>query len=334
MKTKLLYTLVSSPKDNYLEMAHISITSAKYHMPDSHVVLIVDDVTDKAMDENRKKILENVDEYIIVPLPKDESDHIRSRLIKCGSRKYVKGDYLYMDVDTIVVKSLYEIDNVNASIAAVNNLHHDFSNLSLRACQEYDVVSCEKLGFPIREEKDFFNGGIIFVKDDDIANKFYEMWLDEYKKSCHKGIIRDQPSLMKTNYQMGHVIQHLEDIWNVQIVHGIKYLKDAKICHYYTSGYRVGVQSFVLRQEKSFLSLKEDLYSINSDFYRLLMRDPFVGLSQYSRLITGNDFWYMNTWLCNTLYYWYCDKRKRFERIQSLFKAMVKIKQVLRFRKR
>ena len=329
MKTKLLYVLVSSPEDNYLEMAHISITSAKYHMPDSHVVLIVDDMTDKTMDENRKKILENVDEYIIAPFPKEEGYYIRSRLIKCGSRKYVKGDYLYMDVDTIVVKPLYEIDNVNASIAAVNSYHHDFSDVSLRADQEYDVVSCEKLGFPIREEKDFFNGGVILVKDDDIANKFYEMWLDEYKKSCHKGILRDQPSLMKTNYQMGHIIQHLEDIWNVQIVHGIKYLKDAKICHYYTSGFRVGVQSFVIRQEKSFLSLKEDLYSINSDFYMQLMRDPFVGLSQYSRLITGNDLLFMNTWLCNTLYYWYCDKKKLFDIIQSLVKMMVRFKKVI-----
>ena len=64
MKTKLLYVLVSSPEDNYLEMAHISITSAKYYMPDCHVVLLVDDQTDRLMDDDRRKILKNVDEYV------------------------------------------------------------------------------------------------------------------------------------------------------------------------------------------------------------------------------------------------------------------------------
>lgn len=331
MKTKLLYVLVSSPDDDYLEQAHISIYSAKYHMPDCYITLLVDKKTDSLMDDNRRKILDNVDEYVVIPLP-DTTAIERSRLIKCNARNYVKGDFLYMDTDTIVVKPLYEIDNVKASIAAVNNFHLLFSDESLRAWQEFEVDLCEELGFPIKGEKHFFNGGVFFVKDDEVAHRFYDMWLDEYEQSRKKGIMKDQPSLMKTNYQMGHVIQNLDDIWNVQIAYGMKYMKDAKICHYFTSGNRVGEQSFVLKQKDSFVPLKDDLDSICSDFYLQLIKDPFVGLSQYSRLITGNELLFMNSWLCNAFYYWYCDKRKLFERIQSVVKAMVKIKQVLLFR--
>ena len=332
MKTKLLYVLVSSPEDNYLEMAHISITSAKYHMPDCHIALLVDEKTDSFMDENRRKILKNVDEYVVIPLS-DTTANERSRLIKCNARNYIKGDFLYIDLDTIVVKPLYEIDNVKASIAAVNNFHIDFSNKSLRLWHDIEISLCKELGFPIEEEKDFFNGGVVFAKDDDVAHQFYDMWLDEYELSKKKGIMKDQPSLMKTNYQMGHVIKHLENVWNVQIAYGMKYLKDAKICHYFTSGNRVGAQSFVLKQKESFDPLKEDLDCINSEFYMQLIRDPFKGLCQYSRMVSGNELLFMNSWLCNALYYWHCDKRKQFERIQSLFKAMGKIKQIPHIRK-
>ena len=300
-------------------------------MPDCYITLLVDKKTDSLMDDNRRKILDNVDEYVVIPLP-DTTAIERSRLIKCNARNYVKGDFLYIDIDTIIVKPLYEIDNVKASIAAVNNYHISFSDKSFSLWHDIEISLCKQMGFPIEEEKDFFNGGVVFVKDDDVAYRFYDMWIEEYKKSAEKGIFKDQPSLMKTNYQMGHVIQHLDDIWNVQIAYGMKYMKDAKICHYFTSGKRVGNQSFVLKQKGSFIPLKEDLDSVCSDFYMQLIKDPFVGLSPYSRLITGNELLFMDTWLCNTLYYWYCDKKKVFDRIQSIIKAMVKIKQVLRFR--
>ena len=81
--------------------------------------------------------------------------------------------------------------------------------------------------------------------------------------------------------------------------------------------------------QTDFMPLKEDLESISSDFYMQLIRDPFVGLSQYSRLITGNDLLFMNTWLCDTLYFWYCDKKKLFDIIQSFVKMMVKFKSVI-----
>ena len=127
MKTKLLYVLVSNTNDIYLEQAHISICSAKYYMPDCHITLLVDDKTDKAMDENCRKILKNVDEYIVIPLSKDTSEHVRSRLLKCGARNYVKGDFLYIDTDTIITKPLYEIDDVGYSIAATWDSHCEFS---------------------------------------------------------------------------------------------------------------------------------------------------------------------------------------------------------------
>lgn len=323
MKTKLLYVLVSSPEDNYLEMAHISITSAKYYMPDCHVVLLVDDQTDRLMDDNRRKILKNVDEYVVVPLDSAISAHVRSRLIKCGARQYVKGDFLYIDTDTIIVKPLYEIDQVEASIAAVRDSHLDFSN-SPNEYFKFYVDQCNVIGYTI-DDAVLFNCGLFYVKDDDIAHRYYEMWLDEWKKGNDKGMPKDQPSAMKVNSQMGHVIQKLDDTWNVQIIRGIRYMKDAKICHYLVSDYNNITNPYILNSASSFNSLKEDLDNVNNDFYMKLIKDPFTGIGELTMLISGEEIFFRKTRLYTVLRYWYYHKRSRYNRIQSIMTALFDI---------
>lgn len=325
MKTKLLYVLVSSPEDNYLEMAHISITSAKYYMPDCHVVLLVDDQTDRLMDDNRRKILKNVDEYIVVPLENNVSAHVRSRLIKCGARQYVKGDFLYIDTDTIIVKPLYEIDQVEASIAAVRDSHLDFSDSSNKYFFQFYVDQCKVIGYTVEDDADLFNCGLFYVKDDDIAYRFYEMWLDEWKKGNDKGMPKDQPSAMKVNSQMGYVIQKLDDRWNVQIIRGIRYMKDAKICHYLVSDYNNITNPYILNSASAFSSLKEDLDNVNSDFYMKLIKDPFTGIGELTMLISGEEIFFRKTRLYTVLRYWYYHKRSRYKRIQSIMTALFDI---------
>lgn len=327
MKTKLLYVLVSSPEDNYLEMAHISITSAKYNMPDCHVVLLVDDQTDRLMDDNRQKILKNVDEYVVVPLDSNISAHVRSRLIKCGARQYVKGDFLYIDTDTIIVKPLYEIDQVEASLAAVRDSHLDFSN-SPNEYFKFYVDQCKVIGYTVEDDADLFNCGLFYVKDDDIAYRFYEMWLDEWKKGNDKGMPKDQPSAMKVNSQMGYVIQKLDDRWNVQIIRGIRYMKDAKICHYLVSDYNNITNPYILNSASSFNSLKDNLDNVNNEFYTKLIKDPFTGIGELTMLISGDEVLFRKTRLYSVLRYWYYHKRSRYNRIQSIMTALLGIKRM------
>ena len=54
MKTKIVYVLVSSEKDIYLGQAFISMFSAKYYMPDCHIVLVTDKLTSKTLIRCRK----------------------------------------------------------------------------------------------------------------------------------------------------------------------------------------------------------------------------------------------------------------------------------------
>ena len=69
MKTKLVYVLTCAPDKHYIEQAHISLFSARYHNPDAHIVLIVDQSTDALFVGKRADLLQYLSEKIVVDVP-------------------------------------------------------------------------------------------------------------------------------------------------------------------------------------------------------------------------------------------------------------------------
>lgn len=68
MKTSIVYVLVSSSKDIYLEQAYVSMYSAKYYMPDSHIILLTDKITEKTFVGVRKKKLNMLMKLLVLIL--------------------------------------------------------------------------------------------------------------------------------------------------------------------------------------------------------------------------------------------------------------------------
>ena len=78
MNTKLVYVLVSSEKDIYLEQAYVSMLSAKHHMPDAFISIIIDSVTKQSLTGIRKKEISIADEIIVVDLDQSYSAQKRT----------------------------------------------------------------------------------------------------------------------------------------------------------------------------------------------------------------------------------------------------------------
>lgn len=313
MKTKLLYVLASSSDDTFLEQAHISITSAKKQMPDCHVVLLVDEKTDAAMDKNRKKILEKVDEYIVIPL-EETSTHERSRFLKCNARSYVQGDFLYIDVDTIITKPLYEIDNVVSSIGLVRERNKEIPNYTW-----HDKEMCQYIDFSL-DNTLYYNGGLVYAKDDEKAHEFYSMWLDEWQKGRKVGMYLDQPSLAKTVSKLGCEV--LPDVWNVQLQFGLHYIYEAKIIHYLNNS---NTRFFHFHFPEAFLLLKEDMDNINDNFYKDIMNNIVRGFNRPTVIVSGREILLRMTWMHSALRGWF-DDRNKFNRIQSFCSFLAKLK--------
>lgn len=292
MRTKIVYVIVSSEKDIYLEQAYVSMYSLKFYMPDSTVVVLTDRLTSDTFKGTRKKEISLADEVVVVDLPSTLNAQQRSRQLKTSVRNRIEGDFLFVDCDTIITHRLDEIDNLKYSIAACRDTHSSFASNPYR---DTCLIQGHRLEWPIDDEHDYFNTGVLYVKDTPEMHDFYHRWNDNLNNGYSKKVWMDQPAFAKTNYEMGHIVQHLDDIWNCELKHGIRYLKDAYIVHYLCTNpsQHQNRQLFILNEKSELLKIKENAV-INEDIKKTII-DPFTGLAEVTHCFAGDDLYFFRT---------------------------------------
>lgn len=251
MQTKIVYTLVSDESDTYLEQALLSVYSLRLHNPHTIVELVVDQLTANTIVDKRAEIRKYITDLITVDVPEDNTKVQRSRYLKTNLRKFVKGDYLFIDCDTIICRKLDEIDSFAGEIGMVADINGD---LFLKDTSVID--RCRNAGFKDVQDKPYYNSGVIFSRDTVSSHKLYEKWYKLWEQSKANGIFFDQPALCRANQDLNFPIQEMEGIWNCQFKYsnGYKYLKNAKILHYYSNN---GVGKRPYAQDRIFEYIKE-----------------------------------------------------------------------------
>lgn len=231
MKAKLLYVVVSDMSDLYLDEAVVSAYSARKHNSDAYIELIVDQDTSRTISTEKSYAYHYFDEVTRIDVPADLTKRQRSRYLKTNLRKFVTGDYLFIDSDTIICSQLDSIEENKCDICAVREYnkisHFTPTDWWMNYLAEKAEIVSEILDEP------YFNSGVMYVKDTPTSHKLYERWYECWKKTLAKGLDTDQTALCWANKLEGHVIKHIDDSWNCIVKKsGKDYLSQAKIIHY------------------------------------------------------------------------------------------------------
>lgn len=231
MKTKLVYVLTCAPEATYIEQALMSVYSVRYYNQDAHIVLMVDDKTDALLIGKRGEILNYISEKIIIPFT-DESltPMYRSRWIKTQVRQLIKGDFMFVDCDTITQRSLADIDTFDCEVGAVLESHlpvNEFCESLHQKANEYN----ETIGVDIDTEKYYFSSGVLFVRETKNTHRLYELWHQYWLEGNEKGVRIDQPSLAKANRDVSHIIKQIPDTYNCILFTRPAFIRDAHILH-------------------------------------------------------------------------------------------------------
>lgn len=236
MRTKLVYVLTCAPEKYYIEQALMSAFSARHWNPDAHIVLIVDDLTDKLLVGKRAELLDYVSEKIVVTFDDASlSMMYRSRWIKTSVRQWIQGDFLFVDCDTIITQYLGEVDSFCSSICAVLDSMIPVSEY----CESLFSVTCDqtkKIGVDFNEEIEYFNSGVMYVKDVPETYLFYNLWHQYWKEGTVKNLFIDQPALAKANRKMDGIIYRISNYYNFMLWTRAKEPEKAYILH--ISSYR------------------------------------------------------------------------------------------------
>lgn len=230
MKTKIVYVLVCVSSDYYREMLILSLLSLKRHHPKDSVILVLDRPTWYLLTNENSVILKYVTP-IIAEVPHDFNLTQRSRFLKTNLRQIVNGDYLYIDVDTIICGRLDSVDSFDTDIAMAYEIEGERIGVG---SPEY-LEKCEKAGFFSLKNESLFNGGVIYSKDSTISRTFYKTWHQLWKDSNERGMSKDMPALCQANVNLGHPIKELPRSYNLLFCNrfGIRDIRNSKIIHYY-----------------------------------------------------------------------------------------------------
>lgn len=257
MNTQIVYVVVAPEETLFLEELWASLFSLRIYHPEVTVKVLVDAPTAKRISE-RPTLESMITEVVTVEVPEDYSPKERSREIKTQIRNLINGDFLYIDVDTIVTHSLNEIDSIDAEIAAVPDTHLPLTQHPFGKSQIINVKSI--FDTDISDSTYFFNGGVMFAKDTEKVHEFYQRWHTNWVfSSFQKGDKDDQPALIKSDSEMGYIIKRLPDVFNCQLALSLKYFHESYIVHFFHMGF-----------------IKDQSYS------------PFMGLAIYREIKEAN----------------------------------------------
>lgn len=228
----IVYVVVCGGEDYYYRQLLLSVRSLKYNSPGSKVEIVADADTACFLQREQNEVLKGVS-IKVVAVPAELENTRKSRWLKTSLRKWVSGDFLFIDTDTLVADNLCGIDRIKADIAAVTGSHGSPDRLLSGKVK----ALLQAAGFVHWGDGPYYNTGVLLVKDTPAAYSFYERWHSNWQKAVtSSGIVFDQPSFFGTNMEMGCPVSRLPDKWNCMIRSdmGIHFFKTANIVHWYS----------------------------------------------------------------------------------------------------
>jgi hypothetical protein len=291
----------------YYEQFFLSVTSLRMYNPGADCVVLIDEKTKANLIGKRAGYEQVVSEIKVIKVPDEFSQKEASRLIKTSINRYVEGNFLYIDCDTIITTELNRSFPPDIKAGAVLDCHVRISENPLYHHFERED---ERLGFQSSFKTGVrYNGGVLFYRDSPETRAFFERWHSLWFESRKKRITQDMPALNQANYEMNNIITELGGEWNCQISHnGVIFLHKAKVIHYFGTTNDVFETPYLPGTKVVLSYIKET--GIISDSAMKLLGNPLEAFNIHSRLIAdenmvtvfNSSFFSMLLWLCRKHY--------------------------------
>jgi hypothetical protein len=254
--------------------------------PGAHIVVLIDEKTKTGLTGKRSGYETLVTDAIVITVPAGFSQKEASRWIKTSINRYVAGNFLFIDCDTVITGKLECDFPPDLKIGAVLDCHVSLSKHHLRDnFQKEDIQA----GFCSSIKTDFrYNGGLIYCNGSSAAIDFFEKWHSLWLESRSKGNSQDMPALNQANYELDNVITALGGEWNCQIgYNGLRYLHNAKIIHYFATSLVTFDPPYLPGTETVLLSIKDN--GIIPEKISELLQNPLAAFNSNSRIIADEN---------------------------------------------
>jgi hypothetical protein len=228
------YTLVADGWNRYARMAWLSAKGLRLVNPEARVTLLVDDQTRDALARLGDPLDKLVDETVGVATDIPEPV-VRSRYLRLRARGLLRGDFLYLDADTVPIRPFADVMAADGSLAAALDFN-DEASANWQPDPETRRVFAE-LGWEVPRR--CYNAGIVLLRDRPEVHRLCEDWLRRWNLTRGRGKrtddLGDQFAFNSAVLESGLRIARLPDRFNAMVNVHPSVAWRASILHFFAS---------------------------------------------------------------------------------------------------
>ena len=226
---KYVYVVSSTERDYFAELAAVSMASLRLASTTVQIVVFTDRQTSTVNSPGVAAIRDASDDFIVVDCPGITPLH-RSRFLKTSIRSLTSGRFVYLDSDTIILKSPDTIWAIDCDVAAsLDVAPNGESHSSLRALPLTNATH------ETTRSLRYLNAGVMYFADSSAAHAVGEQYRSDWSQSLQTtGRPNDQPSFNRAAHIAGARLHVLPASYNAQISMNPLLLRGAKILHFFT----------------------------------------------------------------------------------------------------
>ncbi len=231
--TRYAYVLISEESDNYAAMCLVSALSVRGVDSDAKITILSNAKTLALLKRRRHPLLELVDEVLIFPL--EAPPLHQSRVLKTSLLQRLESDFIFLDVDTVLVRPIAH------RLALPYSLQMTLNRVETRPIIGFPnnmIAHYQALGWEWPTPR-YFNSGVIFVKAGTESERLFEEWHRRWRLSLSLGLHQDQPALNSSLAALQVPVGRLPVSYNAMVCVDEALRRRAKILHFFAEGHNL-----------------------------------------------------------------------------------------------
>jgi hypothetical protein len=226
LSMQVCYALACDRWDDYGAMLCISAATLRRLHPDVDIVVLSDETTLSHLGTGRAT-LERFANRVVQVEGIEGSSRERSRVLKTTMRRHLKGRFVFLDLDTVVVGKLDTLFKSAEPLGIA--LDYESGSVDERDREIYERLDSSH--YPPRA----FNSGVMTVDDSPSVRAFFDEWHRRWRLSRDLGRLEDQPSLNSAIAAQQFPVQVLAPSYNAMILYFPQRFRTCRIAHFLAS---------------------------------------------------------------------------------------------------
>jgi hypothetical protein len=207
-------------------MVCISAATLRRQHPDVEITFLTDQLTLSAMGLARSTLDRFGDR--VLPVGGIQGDaRVRSRILKTTMRRHVRGRFVFLDLDTVVLGKLDALFAIEAPLAIA--LDYESGRVDERDRETYERLDSQH--YPTRA----FNSGVMSIDDSPAVGALFDEWHRRWNLSRGWGRVEDQQSLNSTIAAQKFDVHVLAPTYNAMILYFPQRFRTCRIAHFLAS---------------------------------------------------------------------------------------------------